>query len=521
MTLTLLVTILVISIVTPVFAEEKEKQPVETITIQELKDHVYFLSSDYLAGRRPEDTGYEIAAQYAAAHFRAASVQPLLTTKDDTISYFQYLPLTHVQIEKEEGLTLVTDSGRSINVSQDDYNIVLVVNSITNASLIFLGFGICEPEHGWDDLTDLDLKGKVGLMITGAPFRNGKPVLPDSVHEKYKSYMGIEKKLMGSGFQDNMPAGLMVLAYKDTLPVWKFMSNDPSWSRLDYGDPQKAAEVAPFPSHFFGVIKDDLIDIFFKNQIYSPMEIKDKGFRGYRSYEMKDLKASLDYRVERTDFESKNIIGIVPGTDPSLAQEYITIGAHLDHKGPKDGQIRNGADDNASGSAGILEIAEAVAMKPCRRPIMFCLYSAEESGKLGSRHFVENSPVPLENIMVNINLDMIGRSDVAAKETRKHYVVGADEINPDLRAIIDSVNKATLAWPLDFESRRNDFSKSDHYNFHQKGIPTAMFFSGAHEDYHQPTDDPEKIDYEKMQEISQLVYEIVVELANRKKSIKP
>jgi hypothetical protein len=127
----------------------------------------------------------------------------------------------------------------------------------------------------------------------------------------------------------------------------------------------------------------------------------------------------------------------------------------------------------------------------------------------------------MAGIIVNLNLDMIGRSDADASKTRKHYVIGSAQITPDLKTIIAGVNAKTVKWPLDFESQESSMSGSDHYNFHRQGIPTAFFFSGRHEDLHAPTDDPEKVDFEKVQRLSQLIYEVTAELSNRDKSIKP
>jgi len=264
-----------------------------------------------------------------------------------------------------------------------------------------------------------------------------------------------------------------------------------------------------------------IAEAFFAGQEYNPLEIPSWGLAGYMTFEFKDVRLSLGIRAVAEDFESVNVVGLVPGTDPTLAHQVITVGAHLDHLNPAGGKIRNGADDNASGSAGVIEIAEAVAARPFRRPVLFCLWTAEESGMLGSRHFISAPPVPVDDIIVNLCLDMIGRSDPDAAATRKHYVIGAAQVTPELKATIAAVNAKTVKWPLDFESQESSMGGSDHYQFHLNGIPTAFLFSGRHEDLHGPTDDAEKIEFEKMQRLSQLIYEVTVELGNRDTSIRP
>jgi Zn-dependent M28 family amino/carboxypeptidase len=198
-----------------------------------------------------------------------------------------------------------------------------------------------------------------------------------------------------------------------------------------------------------------------------------------------------------------------------VADQVLTIGAHLDHVAPADGIIRNGADDNASGSAGVLEIAEAVAAKPFRRPVYFCLWTAEEADMAGSRHFLAAPPVAVGNIIVNLNLDMIGRSDAKAGAARTHYVIGSGLVTPELKSLIADTNAKTVKWPLDLELNESSMGGSDHINFHRLGIPTAFFFSGRHDDLHAPSDDAEKIDFEKAQRLAQLIYAVAAEVGGR------
>lgn len=259
----------------------------------------------------------------------------------------------------------------------------------------------------------------------------------------------------------------------------------------------------------------------FAGQEYDPMAIATRGLEGYRTFGFEDTRLSLGIRATGEDFDSVNVGGVVRGTDPALAHQAITVGGHLDHLAPSAGRVRNGADDNATGSAGVLEIAEAVAARPLRRPVYFCLWTAEESGMAGSRHFLAVPPIPLDDIIVNLCLDMIGRSDDGSARTRAHYVIGSAAITPELKAAIINANAKTAKWPLDFESMEGSMSGSDHYQFHRKGIPTAFWFSGHHQDLHGPGDDAEKIDFEKVQRISQLVYQVTADLGNRERSIRP
>ncbi len=493
----------------------------DTITQEELRQHVYFLASDFLGGRRPDDAGYNIAAEYAASQFRSAGVRPAFIGPFGVRTYFQMVPMMRVRTTIERPFTLTTSAGDKEIESLADFRLVSRGPSISKVPMIFIGYGISEPDYGWDDVKGMDLTGKVAVMLMGTPMRNGQPVLPEAVDRTYRGFPGLARRVQSPALRKNVPAALLiVIADKEYLDAWDSLPNALGLQQLQYRPGGGAGRVTTPPAAI-GAVKGAQAEAIFAGQEYNPLAIPARGLEGYKTFEFKDTRFSLGIRADVEDFASVNVVGLVPGTDPALAHQVITVGAHLDHVAPTGGKVRNGADDDASGSAGVLEIAEAVALKPFRRPVLFCLWTAEESGLVGSRHFLSQPPLPVDDIIVNFSLDMIGRSDAEAGKTRKHYVVGSAKITPELKTIIADVNALTVKWPLDFESQENAMNGSDHYNFHQKGIPTAFFFSGRHEDLHLPTDDAEKIDYEKMQRLSQLVYEVTAELGNREQSIRP
>jgi Zn-dependent M28 family amino/carboxypeptidase len=210
-----------------------------------------------------------------------------------------------------------------------------------------------------------------------------------------------------------------------------------------------------------------------------------------------------------------NAVGILPGTDPALRDEYIVVSAHMDHVGvnsahPKD-SIWNGADDDASGTAGVLALAEAFATAPTKRSIIFLTVSGEEHGLWGSAWFAANPPVPIGKIVANLNLDMIGRNwkDSIVVIGQEHSDLGATLMkvaaaHPEL-----GITPIPDPWP-----QENFFGRSDHYNFARRGVPALFFFNGTHVDYHQPSDSPDKIDAEKESRIVKLIYHVGVAVAN-------
>jgi hypothetical protein len=216
-------------------------------------------------------------------------------------------------------------------------------------------------------------------------------------------------------------------------------------------------------------------------------------------------------------FTSPNVVGLVPGTDRVLKDEYIVVTAHLDHVGVRDGEVFNGADDNASGSAAVIEAAEAAGMVPGKRSIIFVLLTAEERGFLGARYFVDNPPVPIEQIVLNINLDMVGRN--SPEFPKALLALGSENRRPQLLRLIRNVNRevrANLDWRLnEGEDPHSHVQRSDQLAFMQKGIPAILITRGfMGPDYHQPSDDPETINYGKVLQASRLAFGLAVEAAN-------
>lgn len=225
---------------------------------------------------------------------------------------------------------------------------------------------------------------------------------------------------------------------------------------------------------------------------------------------------------------SENIWAFIEGSEHP--EEIVVLSAHYDHVGMKNGEVYNGADDNASGTVGIMAIANAFAKakadgKGPKRSILILHVTGEEHGLLGSKYYVENPLFPLANTVANINIDMIGRSDVEhAKNNQYVYVIGADKLSSDLHIITEEANSLYTNIKLDF--RYNDFNdpnrfyyRSDHYNFAKNGIPAVFLFNGVHEDYHQPGDTPDKIEFDALAKRAQLAFAIAWEVANRKERL--
>ena len=225
--------------------------------------------------------------------------------------------------------------------------------------------------------------------------------------------------------------------------------------------------------------------------------------------------------------QSENILAFIEGSEKP--EEVIVISAHYDHIGMSDGQIFNGADDDGSGTVALLEIAEAFQMAKKagtgpKRSILFLHVTGEEHGLLGSLYYANNPIFPMANTVANLNIDMIGRCDPGNCDKEYVYVIGSEMLSSDLKKISEKANSTTTNLELNYKyDDPNDkdrlYYRSDHYNFAKNGIPVIFYFDGIHEDYHKPSDTPDKIDYVSLQKRTQLVFATAWELANRKDRI--
>ncbi|MBJ2174596.1 M28 family peptidase [Aureibaculum sp. A20] len=237
----------------------------------------------------------------------------------------------------------------------------------------------------------------------------------------------------------------------------------------------------------------------------------------------------VTYFKGKAKFSSENVVAYIKGTEKP--DEYVVISAHYDHLGIKGGKIFNGADDDASGTTAVLEIAKAFqkavkAGNGPKRSLVFLHVTGEEIGLFGSKYYSENPIFPLENTIVDLNIDMVGRIDEKHDETPEFiYLIGADKLSTELHELSEAVNKKYTKLALDYTyNDENDpnrfYYRSDHYNFAKNNIPVIFYFNGVHEDYHKHTDTPDKIRYDLLQKRAQLVFYTAWEIANRDKTLK-
>jgi Zn-dependent M28 family amino/carboxypeptidase len=281
-----------------------------------------------------------------------------------------------------------------------------------------------------------------------------------------------------------------------------------------------------------------LANALFQGERQSATAIFDSIYSGKvpDSFELNPEKQlSLTIKTKSEALATQNVVAVFEGSDPVLKDEYVALGAHYDHVGiglPVNGDaIYNGADDDGSGTTALLAMAEALAKAPKRpkRSVLFVWHTGEEKGLWGSRYFTNYPTVPLEKIVTQINIDMIGRSKKEGDTNIRNadlsgpnevYVIGSKMMSTELGELTEIVNKdylnITFNYRYDNPTDPNRFFfRSDHYNYARKGIPIVFFFDGVHEDYHRPGDSVDKIDLQKMEKVTRTVYMLLWEVANR------
>lgn len=493
-------------------AQKTTDPALESITAAELRDHIFFLASDYLKGRIATTPEYEIAAQYVATQFAAAGLQPAVKQEDGSMGYLQSVPFAKTSFRDDVSWTITRNGEAKELIHKEDFK-VLFGNNLTheNLSIVWVGYGIEEPGHKWNDFKDLDVKGKIMICISGAPMKKGKPVLPQEIHDKYFGMKGIQSKI-GNLFTKD--AAGIILIDLDSSTGMPFDMIPGNFSKEKYvfkgGDKDGMGSM---PSLY--IAKPEFLNVVMGDSKNNPMKNPDDILSKYKTAELKDtyLNSSVEILSE-VMIGSDNVVGLVPGTDPALKNEYIVVGGHLDHVAGQQGKVCNGADDNASGASGVMEVAGAVAMNPGKRSVIFIAYTAEEMGLFGSKFFLTSDLFPKGQLKFNINMDMIGRTDPKNEATRAHYVVTNKKYVKEMEAFISQVNDGITDFPLIYDDDETSPGGSDHQTFISDNIPAFFFFSGVHKDLHNPGDDAEKIDYPKAQSISRLAYLIAEKLAN-------
>ncbi len=495
----------------------------DKITAGQIRDYLTFISSDVLEGRDTPSRGLDIAAHYLATNLSRWGFKPA----GDAGSFFQKIALTSDVVDKEQ--TKVSLSGQPLTLG--DHYLPFAGTLDANASMVFAGNGWFVKSKDIDGYRGIDARGKIAIIF-------GPPAgLPRGItRQDLQGTRGVDYM---NAFDYAEKQGVAALVI---VPDFQFIAN---WERnrlrmVDRGIPQVEKFQAQPQRVITGIIASpQLANTLFQGERATATALFESiyGGQAVAPFELRpEKKLSISIRKQFSGATStQNVVAVFEGSDPVLKNEYVALGAHYDHVGigisVNGDAVYNGADDDGSGTTALLAIAEALAHTTPRpkRSVLFVWHAGEEKGLWGSRYFTDYPTVPLDKIVTQINLDMIGRSKQAGDTNPRNatlsgpdeiYVIGSKMMSTELSELTESVNRQYLN--LSYNYRFDDpadpnryFFRSDHINYARKGIPIVFFFDGEHVDYHRPSDSVEKIDFQKMEKLTRTIHMTMWEIADR------
>ncbi|WP_276381743.1 M20/M25/M40 family metallo-hydrolase [Flavobacterium sp. H4147] len=442
-----------------------------------------FLASDWMEGRGSTQKGGFMASEYIASLMSLYQLKPYNSQTD----YYQDFKIQEHTVQKS---TFQIKKGKeTISLSEADFRVMPITKSIQNeTSLLFAGYGLCIPNEGYDDYKNQNVKNKIVIVVKGFPSHRDTTT---TTFQKFKKLFPEENNLEEIKLQTaikNGAAALIIIDSKETFKPSKH-SEDAVFHSLEN------SETVAIP--VFKISKSAAEKLFPQTYI-TTFEKKAQKLQTSSAL-LKNSTINFSIELQTETFPVRNVLGMITGKDTT---KTIIIGAHYDHLGIIKDSIYNGADDNASGTSGMLALAkkwsESKTKPPCN--ILFASWTAEEMGLLGSEYFVRNFDFSRQKIILAINMDMISRS---APEDKTHRIlsIGTEKENDNLRKIATECN-VQLKNPFSLDLwETNGHSGSDYASFTTKEIPIMTYFSGFHDDYHTPNDKASKVDLDKVQDV--------------------
>lgn len=514
---------LLLALGTPVFAQPSSPMPVDVeqalaaIRPQAIRAHMGFLTDDLLEGRGATTRGYDLAAKYVAASLEAIGLEPAGTGG----SYFQPVPLVRITLNEADGSLVVLRGGQRTELRfGDDYLVspVFTQDSTVTAPVVFVGFGVTAPELGHDDYAGIEVRGKIVLSLVGAPSR-----FPPDQRAYYSDPKVHFENALGRGAVASV--GIWTPELEKTISSWEGLRKMTDRPRLSWMDEEGRPQDRPPGLRGSALLRWQVAQDLFAGAPHSLQEVLAAAENGRPPSFDLPVQISLRTVSRHEQTQSPNVAAVLRGSDPRLREEYVVLSAHLDHIGvgePVAGDsIYNGAIDNASGVAILLEVASALARLPVppRRSVLFLFVTAEEAGLQGSDFFARRPTVPIDRIVANVNLD----GCLMLYPLRDVIAFGAE--HSSLAAPIEqAVRHLGIEVSPDPFPEQVLFIRSDQYSFIQQGIPAVFLLSGFksgdpaldgqalwgkwfQDTYHKPSDDmSQALDFEAGAQFARLSF---------------
>ena len=476
------------------------------ITEDGMSKNLHILASDEYEGRETGKKGQKMAAEYISNQFDDAGIPPY---KDK--SYYQTFPLNIIKPMPAE----ININGKQYIGNKDFYSYPgQSEQRLDVTKVLFLGFGMDDEKY--NDYKGVDVKDKVVIAMSGEPM-NKDSIYIVSGNKTKSQWSTYYRMKLEKAREKGVKAVLIVV--DDVLEDVRVNKH-----RLETESMKLEMDKTEMPIVY---ISKEMANEILKKQTIEKLKVKICS-TGKPINKTAKTAMVIDIKNKVDKIYSENVLGYIEGSD--LKNELIIITAHYDHLGKDGDKIYNGADDDGSGTVAVIQLAKTFAQAKkeghgTRRSMLFMTVAGEEKGLLGSSYYVQHPEFPLKSTVCDLNIDMIGRQDEKHKDNPDYiYIIGDDKLSSTLHTISENANATYSHLELDYtyndvNDKNRFYYRSDHYNFAKNGIPVIFYFNGVHEDYHRPTDKVEKINFNKMEKITRLVFFTAWELANRNERI--
>ncbi|HWN98104.1 MAG TPA: M20/M25/M40 family metallo-hydrolase [Blastocatellia bacterium] len=489
------------------------------VSSERIIQHIQFLASDKLQGRRTGTPAADEAAAYIAKEFRSYGLKP--ASAAGFLEPFDFV--AGVKLGAGNTFRIKESTGeRELKVGEDFMPLGFSSAEIAEGEVVFVHYGISSPELQYDNYKDVDVKGKIVMILRGSP--EG-----DNPHGRFADFTqpGLEIQNKTLKAREKGARGVVFVSEEKSFSDDRLSRLRHDLNFLDAGIPAVVVSSKVGNAILGGEGPNQSKEERTSKGDIDPM--KSSG----ASVFLKGVSVRFKTDVIKINGKSANVAGLLEGSDPRLANEYVVIGAHYDHLGlggpeslaaKPEGQIHHGADDNASGTSGLLELARSLAaerVKP-RRSILFVAFSGEELGLLGSGAYTKKPAAPIAQTVAMLNMDMIGRLRQGS------LFIGGVGTSPAWKPLIDKLNGAAVPTAsagngsgsqFQLSLGEDGFGPSDHQSFYVRDVPVLFFFTGTHDDYHKPTDTADKINAVGERQVVEFVREMVVAVANEPERI--
>lgn len=501
----------------PVKVTPEEKKIAEGVTAKQLSDYLYFVASDEMEGRDTPSRGLDTVAKFIGMNLSKWGFKPA----GDDGTFYQKIAIRSESTDPTKNTLQI--GSQSFTFIDDFYR--MAGNTSVTAPLVFVRDGWMVKSKDADAYKGVDVKDKI-VVVYGQGFPRASratnpPEGADLNGKKGADWADPLTYAKASGAK-----GMILIASTQTQDAWPQLKN---FLGRTTAYPEKLRDNPPDQSDFpVMMVSSKVGDAIFAGE--------SAGKDSASAFQL-NKTASMTAAGHVDTKWTQNVVAVWEGSDPILKNEMVAIGAHYDHVGTNPNangpdKIWNGADDDGSGTVSVLSIAEALAKAPKRpkRSVLFVWHCGEEKGLWGSEYFNKFPTVDIKKVTAQLNIDMVGRSRKAGDTNAKNkdltdensiYVIGSEMMSSTLGSIVKGANAGYLSLGYDYKyddpkDPERFFYRSDHFNYALNGIPIAFWFDGVHEDYHQPGDEPQKIDYNKMEKVARTIMITLLELTDLK-----